>query len=118
VSPSTWEPFRLAHFAKPYKSMLLLGFILMLISTAATLVSPYLMEPLMNNVPINYQNNKLIDVHLDKLYLSALLAAWNLGWARTYILAMVTLIPLLFIALMIHVVQARLERGFKKIYRI
>nr|WP_231878990.1 ABC transporter ATP-binding protein [Collimonas arenae] len=91
---STWALFRLARFAKPYKGMLLLGFILMLISTAATLVPPYLMGPLMDNVLIPYQNGKPINVYLVKLYLSGLLAsalvAWSLGWARTYILALVS----------------------------
>ena len=91
---STWALFRLARFAKPYKGMLLLGFVLMLISTAATLVPPYLMGPLMDNVLIPYQNGKPINVYLVKLYLSGLLAsalvAWSLGWARTYILALVS----------------------------
>ncbi|AMP06021.1 ABC transporter ATP-binding protein [Collimonas pratensis] len=91
---STWALFRLARFATPYKGMLLLGFVLMLISTAATLVPPYLMGPLMDNVLIPYQNGKPINVDLVKLYLSGLLAsalvAWSLGWARTYILALVS----------------------------
>ena len=91
---STWALFRLARFATPYKGMLLLGFVLMLISTAATLVPPYLMGPLMDNVLIPYQSGKPINVDLVKLYLSGLLAsalvAWSLGWARTYILALVS----------------------------
>ncbi|WP_414648752.1 ABC transporter ATP-binding protein [Collimonas sp.] len=91
---STWALFRLARFATPYKGMLLLGFVLMLISTAATLVPPYLMGPLMDNVLIPYQNGKPINYDLVKLYLSGLLAsalvAWSLGWARTYILALVS----------------------------
>ncbi|MFC5475200.1 ABC transporter ATP-binding protein [Paraherbaspirillum soli] len=91
---STWALFRLARFAKPYTGMLIVGFLLMLISTAATLVPPYLMKPLMDNVLIPYQNGKPIDTGLVKLYLSGLLAsalvAWSLGWARTYILALVS----------------------------
>jgi ATP-binding cassette subfamily B protein len=92
--PSTWTLFRLWRFAKPYKGQLLLGFLLTLASTAATLVPPYLSMPLMDNVLIPYQNGKSIDTGLVTLYLSGLfgaaLFAWILGWARTYILALVS----------------------------
>jgi ATP-binding cassette subfamily B protein len=92
--PSTWTLFRLWRFAQPYKGQLLLGFILTLASTAATLVPPYLTMPLMDNVLIPYQNGASIDVGLVALYLSGLfgsaLVAWLLGWARTYILALVS----------------------------
>ncbi|MEK6735533.1 MAG: ABC transporter ATP-binding protein [Pseudomonadota bacterium] len=93
-SPSTWTLFRLWRFAKPYKGRLLAGFLLTLCSTAATLVPPYLTMPLMDNVLIPYQNGKPIDKDLVTLYLSGLLGAaflaWTLGWARTYILALVS----------------------------
>lgn len=92
--PSTWTLFRLWRFAKPYKGQLLAGFILTLLSTAATLVPPYLTMPLMDNVLIPYQNGAPIDIGLVSLYLSGLfgsaLVAWILGWARTYILALVS----------------------------
>ncbi len=92
--PSTWTLFRLWRFAKPYKGQLLAGFLLTLASTAATLVPPYLSMPLMDNVLIPYQNGKQIDTGLVALYLSGLfgaaLLAWVLGWARTYILALVS----------------------------
>jgi ATP-binding cassette subfamily B protein len=92
--PSTWTLFRLWRFAKPYKGQLLAGFLLTLASTAATLVPPYLTMPLMDNVLIPYQNGAPIDVELVSLYLSGLLGsalvAWILGWARTYILALVS----------------------------
>ncbi len=94
VPPSTWTLFRLWRFAKPYKGQLLAGFLLTLASTAATLVPPYLTMPLMDNVLIPFQNGKPIDVGLVTLYLSGLLGAallaWGLGWARTYILALVS----------------------------
>ena len=38
------------RFAKPYQGQLLLGFVLTLLSTAATLVPPYLTMPLMDEV--------------------------------------------------------------------
>ncbi len=92
--PSTWTLFRLWRFAKPYQWQLLAGFLLMLASTAATLVPPYLTIPLMDKVLIPYQNGVPIDTNLVSLLLMGLLAsallAWSLGWARTYILALVS----------------------------
>lgn len=92
--PSTWALLRLWRFARPYRNALLAGFALTLMSTAATLVAPYLTMPLMDNVLIPFQNGTPIDYDLVKLYLGALLAssilAWLLGWGRTYILAWVS----------------------------
>ena len=92
--PSTWTLLRLGRFATPYRGRLLAGFVLSLLSTAATLVPPYLTMPLMDNVLIPYQNGQAIDPGLVALYLSGLLGAallaWVLGWARTYILALVS----------------------------
>jgi ATP-binding cassette, subfamily B, bacterial len=92
--PSTWTLFRLWRFARPYKWRLLAGFLLTLGSTAATLVPPYLTMPLMDNVLIPYQNGKPIDSELVTFYLTGLLGAavlaWTLGWARTYMLALVS----------------------------
>ena len=93
-APSTWTLFRLWRFAAPYRWRLLVGFLLSLGSTAATLVPPYLTMPMMDKVLIPYQNGKPIDTSLVTLYLSGLfgaaLLAWVLGWARTYILALVS----------------------------
>jgi ATP-binding cassette subfamily B protein len=92
--PSTWTLFRLWRFAKPYQWQLLSGFLLMLASTAATLVPPYLTIPLMDKVLIPYQNGIPIDKGMVSLLLAGLLGsallAWSLGWARTYILALVS----------------------------
>ena len=92
--PSTWTLLRLGRFARPYRGQLLAGFTLSLLSTAATLVPPYLTMPLMDKVLIPYQNGQAIDPALVALYLSGLLGAalvaWILGWARTYILALVS----------------------------
>lgn len=92
--PSTWTLFRLWRFAKPYQGQLLAGFLLMLASTAATLVPPYLTIPLMDKVLIPYQNGAPIEIGMVALLLSGLfgsaLLAWSLGWARTYILALVS----------------------------
>lgn len=92
--PSTWTLFRLWRFAKPYQWQLLAGFLLMLASTAATLVPPYLTIPLMDKVLIPYQNGTPIDPKMVALLLTGLfgsaLLAWGLGWAKTYILALVS----------------------------
>jgi ATP-binding cassette subfamily B protein len=92
--PSTWTLFRLWRFAMPYKGPLALGFLLMLASTAAHMIPPYLTAPLMDNVLVPYQNGQHIDTHLVWLYMGGLFAsammAWALGWGRTYILAVVS----------------------------
>lgn len=91
---STWNLLRLWRFARPYKGRLLIGFLLTLCSTAATLVPPYLTMPLMDNVLIPYQNGEPINTELATFYLSGLLVAaviaWILGWTRTYMLARIS----------------------------
>ena len=91
---STWGLFRLWRFAKPYQWRLLAGFLLTLASTAATLVPPYMTMPLMDEVLIPFQNGQPIDRMQVSLYLGGLLGAallaWGLGWAKTYILALVS----------------------------
>jgi len=92
--PSTWTLFRLWRFARPYRGQLLLGFILMLLSTAAHMIPPYLTMPLMDEVLIPYQNGQHIDPMLVVMYMGGLfgsaLLAWILGWAMTYVLALVS----------------------------
>ena len=92
--PSTWTLFRLWRFAHPYRGQLALGFLLMLLSTAAHMIPPYLTAPLMDNVLIPYQNGKHIDPWLVVYYMSGLLGsallAWLLGWGKTYVLALVS----------------------------
>ncbi len=92
--PSSWTLFKLWRFARPYQWQLLMGFVLTLASTAATLVPPYLTMPLMDDVLIPYQNGKPIDPVTVSWYLLGLLGsalvAWGLGWIKTYILALVS----------------------------
>ncbi|APW44917.1 ABC transporter [Rhodoferax saidenbachensis] len=90
--PSTWTLFRLWRFAKPYRGQLLLGFVLMLLGTAASQVPPYLTIPLVDKVLIPFQNGQHIEPVTIAWYLSGLLGAgllaWVLSWAKTYILAL------------------------------
>ncbi len=92
--PSTWVLLRLGRFARPYQGRLLLGFVLTLAGTAATLVPPYLTIPLIDDILIPFQGGRPIDWALVWLYLGGLLGAslvaWGLGWARTYLLALVS----------------------------
>ncbi|WP_062309618.1 cyanophycin metabolism-associated ABC transporter [Polynucleobacter sinensis] len=92
--PSTWTLLKLWRFARPYKKELLLGFVLTLLSTGATLIPPYLTMPLMDHVLIPYEKGNPIDFQLATKYLLALfgaaLIAWGLGWWKTYLLALVS----------------------------
>ncbi|MGI4779561.1 MAG: ABC transporter ATP-binding protein [Janthinobacterium lividum] len=94
VVPSTWVLLRLGRFAKPYRKQLLAGFLLTLASTAATLVPPYLTIPLIDDILIPFQNGQQIAIEKVAMFLGALLiaalAGWGLGWARTYLLALVS----------------------------
>ena len=90
--PSTWTLLRLWRFARPYRGQLLLGFVLMLLGTAASQVPPYLTIPLVDEVLIPFQNGQQIPTSTVLWYLSGLLGsgilAWVLSWAKTYILAL------------------------------
>ncbi|MGA0612516.1 ABC transporter ATP-binding protein [Caldimonas sp. KR1-144] len=92
--PSTWVLLRLWRFARPYQKQLLGGFLLTLASTGATLVPPYLTIPLMDEVLIPFQNGQQIDPRYVLMLLGGLLGAalfaWGLGWARTWLLALVS----------------------------
>ncbi|WP_130431599.1 ABC transporter ATP-binding protein [Rivibacter subsaxonicus] len=93
-APSTWVLLRLWRFARPYQTQLIIGFLLTLASTAATLVPPYLTIPLMDKVLIPFQNGQQIEPRFVMLLLAGLLGsallAWSLGWARTWLLALVS----------------------------
>jgi ATP-binding cassette subfamily B protein len=92
--PSTWVLLRLWRFARPYRKQLFAGFALTLGSTGATLVPPYLTIPLMDRVLIPFQNGQRIETTLVVALLAGLLGAallaWGLGWARTWLLALVS----------------------------
>ena len=86
--------FRLGRFTKPRAGAIALGFFLLLASTAAGLVPPYLVEPLTDEVFTPLQNNVAVPVGLVTWYLSwlfgAAILAWLLSWGRNYVLGRVS----------------------------
>jgi ATP-binding cassette subfamily B protein len=87
--------WRLTRFARPRAGLIALGFALMLGCTAASLVPPYLTMPLLDKVLIPHQSTGApLNYQLAGLYLGGLagaaLLAWLLGWARTYVMAVVS----------------------------
>ncbi|HET8598278.1 MAG TPA: ABC transporter ATP-binding protein [Castellaniella sp.] len=94
AAPRASSLLRLWRFARPYRRQLGLGLVLTLVSTAASLVPPYLTMPLMDDVLIPYQNGEPVHWNLVAWYLGGLLAsslvAWGLGWGRSAILAWVS----------------------------
>lgn len=85
---------RMLQFARPYWWAALLGGVLALSSTLASLIPPYLTMPLVDRVLIPHQAGEPITVSAALPYLaglaSAAILAWLLGWGRTWILAWVS----------------------------
>lgn len=86
--------FRLIAFAKNHFWMSVLGLILTLASTAASLIPPYLTMPLIDDILIPFQNGKAVDSSMVKWYLLGLAGAsalsWMLTYGQTYVLAYVS----------------------------
>ncbi len=89
VVKSSVSLLRLLRFAMPRMWAIVLGFVLTLASTAATLVPPLLTAPLVDNVLWPHK-----DFYLVKWYLlgfaGASILAWLLSWARTFVIAWVS----------------------------
>jgi ATP-binding cassette subfamily B protein len=85
---------RLVAFGRPRLGLALLGFLLTLAGTGASLVPPYLTKPLLDNVLIPHQEGQGGDFSLVKWYLAGLVGAaflhWLLDWAKLYVLAWVS----------------------------
>ena len=94
LPPLTKSFARLTQFAKPHLKMVLLGFVLTLAGTAASLIPSCITEPLVDDVLIPYQSGQSQDLSLLPWLLGGLFAAaviaWLLGWAKTWLLAWVS----------------------------
>ncbi|HEY4233003.1 MAG TPA: ABC transporter ATP-binding protein [Lacipirellulaceae bacterium] len=92
--PPVRSLWRLARFAKSHAKIIMLGFVLTLVSTAAVLVPPYLTKPLTNDVLIPLGEGTPVPRSLVYFYLGGLfgaaILAWLLSWAKTYVLAWVS----------------------------
>ena len=83
--------YRLVEFARPWKGIITLGFLLTVAGTAIGLVATYFTKPLTDNVLVPYQSGHQVDWTLAVWYLAGLCGAavltWLLEWLRTYVLA-------------------------------
>jgi ATP-binding cassette subfamily B protein len=90
-SPSA-SLMRLLPFAKRRARTIIAGMLLTIASTAAAMVPPYLIIPLMDRVLVPLQRGDEVPLATVSGYWSALacaaVVAWLLGWARTYVLAL------------------------------
>jgi ATP-binding cassette subfamily B protein len=89
--PAASSLSRLLRFAKPHAGAILLGFVLTVASTAASMIWPYLTIPLVDDILVPYQAGKAVDFGTVPWFLlgmagSAVLA-WLLTWWRTYVLS-------------------------------
>jgi ATP-binding cassette subfamily B protein len=93
-TPPVRSLFRLIGFARNHIWMSLLGLVLTLASTAASLIPPYLTMPLIDDILIPFQNGQHVDSGMVKWYLIGLAGAsalsWMLTYGQTYVLAYVS----------------------------
>jgi ATP-binding cassette subfamily B protein len=82
--------YRLARFARPRAGLIALGAVLLLASTAAGLVPPYIVGPFYDQVLDPLDAKQTVPMSLVAWYLGwltgAAVLAWLLGWARNYVL--------------------------------
>lgn len=85
---------RLLTFARKRGPMALLGVVLTVAGTAASMVPPYLTRPMMDDVLIPYTEKHIYNAHLVPWLLGGLALAsvltWALSWGRTYVIAWVS----------------------------
>jgi ATP-binding cassette subfamily B protein len=87
--PAVSALFRLAGFSRGHLRLVVLGFLLTLGGTAASLVPPYLTKPLLDNVLIPRTDFHLLPWFLGGLAAAAVVA-WVLDWGRANVLARVS----------------------------
>ena len=85
---------RLLSFARKRAGMALLGIVLTIAATAASMVPPYLTRPMLDKVLIPYQKGKAGQFLPDSLVAGRAgrgsVLTWLLSWARTYVVAWVS----------------------------
>ncbi len=85
---------RLLIFARKCRGMALLGVILTIASTSASMVPTYLTRPIIDEVLVPYLNGQAVHFSLVFWLLGGFAAAavvsWSLGWGRTYVIAWVS----------------------------
>ncbi len=90
--PATHSLRRLMPFARRRGMTIFTGLLLTIAATGAGLVPPGLSAPILDNVLLPMQNGEPVKVGLVVWYLSLLLvaavAAWLLGWAKTFVLSL------------------------------
>ncbi len=90
--PATRSLSRLAPFAKHRASTIIWGLVLTILATVAGLVPPTLTKPLLDQVLVPMQNGEEVPAGTVTWYLIVLaiaaIAAWLLGWAKTFVLAL------------------------------
>ncbi len=94
TKPSISALFRLAAFSRARAGLIVLGFVLTLAATAASLVPPYLTKPIIDDVIRPWEIEHVDNSHLAIWYLGGLavaaIVAWALDWAKLYVLAWVS----------------------------
>jgi ATP-binding cassette subfamily B protein len=93
--PALGALYRVARFATPHKWVVLLGFLLMVASSCAVLVPPYLTKSLIDDVLYPaYDNPGSQSFGRVWLFLAGFVGAsvltWLLTWGRTYVMAWVS----------------------------
>jgi len=85
---------RLFVFSKPWLSLMLLGLLLTIAATSASLITPWLTKDLVDEVLVKKQSDTE-DVHVHKVYFFACMLAgtalltWMLNWGKTFVVARV-----------------------------
>ncbi|MFO0904686.1 MAG: ABC transporter ATP-binding protein [Pirellulales bacterium] len=82
--------FRLLRFAHPRRGMIVSGALLLLASTVAGLIPPYIIGPFYRHVLDPLEAGQTVSMNVVCWYLGGLsgaaILAWLLGWARNYVL--------------------------------
>lgn len=90
--PATHSLRRLMPFARRRGVTIVSGLLLTIAATSASMVPPYLSIPLLDKVLLPMQNGQPVNTNLVVWYLSLLavaaVAAWLLGWAKTFVLSL------------------------------